>query len=1102
MHHDAGSAIANSAVSDRLFPGNGPSARRCRELDWSATPLGAASAWPANLGAVAALVVASPLPMMLLWGPELVQIYNDSYAALMGDSFPDGIGKPTRQCWPQMWKRNAPFYDGVISRGKSFTLESQRFIVRRGVHSEEICINLAFSPAFDAGGAAAGVMVILTSTETGAAPLPGEAAASNEERLRTALDGADLGTWDLDLVADTATRSLRHDQIFGYPEHQQQWGMEVATRHVLAEDRPVFRQAFARAIASGVMSCEVRVRWPDGSIHWIAPLGRMYFDSAGQPVRMAGVVADVTERNRSTTLRQSEERFRLMADVVPQIVWVTDADGGVEFFNQQWRNYTGFAYDPETAAAVAAAAVHPDDVAVTMEHFNRARACGTTFLVEHRIRAAAGHYRWFLVRAEPYRDPATGQISRWFGASVDIHDRKLIEDHLRQLTRRQTFQIALADHIRPLAEPQQVTAAACELLGRHLEAQRVIFCEVDDAGERVVLQPGWTESTLIVMDGMQLTMDDFGPLIADELRAGRAVAIDDVATDARAAPYVAAYRSRDIAAMLAIALMKQGRLRAVLSIHCARARHWSSNDIALAEDMVDRTWSAVESVRAQTKLRIERDRSQSVFDGMNEGVSLICSDWTVREMNAEGLRIAQRTRAQVIGKNHWAIWPETAGGVLQPMYTRVMATRMPDTLEYCQTFGNGHSAWIEVRAFPAGSDELAVFFRDISRRKGIEKKLQDADRRKDEFLAMLAHELRNPLAPIGAAAQLLQVATLDEARVRHTSQIIGRQVEHMTHLINDLLDVSRVTRGLVELERAPLDMRAIVVDAVEQVTPLMQARRHQLVLHLPPDMALVLGDKKRLVQVLANILNNAAKYTHEGGHISLSAEVRDAHIVIEVADNGIGMLPDLALHAFELFAQAERTSDRSAGGLGLGLALVKNLVELHGGTVACDSAGIGKGSRFSICLPRIAVQAQQSLPDSVQRAAPHAHAQPLRLMVVDDNVDAAAMLAMLLEASGHQVMVEHDSRRALQRSRGDPPDVFLLDIGLPDMDGNQLARRLRAQPETAGALLIAVTGYGQEVDRQRTLAAGFDHHLIKPVDIVALAGILAGVATGRPSGAH
>jgi signal transduction histidine kinase/CheY-like chemotaxis protein len=430
---------------------------------------------------------------------------------------------------------------------------------------------------------------------------------------------------------------------------------------------------------------------------------------------------------------------------------------------------------------------------------------------------------------------------------------------------------------------------------------------------------------------------------------------------------------------------------------------------------------------------------------------------------------------------------------MEDIFRRAKETCKGDVVEFPYTYPDGRNGWIETRAYPALDGGIAFFFRDISERKTAEEKLQQADRRKDEFLAMLAHELRNPLAPISAAAELLQMTTPDEERVRQTSQIIGRQVHHMTSLIDDLLDVSRLTRGLVQLDNVPLDIRHSVTDAVEQVTPLIRSRRHHFALHLPPDTTMVMGDKKRLVQVIANVLNNAAKYTPEGGNIVLKVEVHTAHVVIEVKDNGIGLSPELTAHAFDLFAQAERTSDRSSGGLGLGLALVKSLVELHHGTVTCESAGLGKGSKFTVCLPRLVQEPNRNFQKNADSHVQQ-ETNSLRIMVVDDNVDAAAMLAMLLEASGHQVMIEHASSRALERARKEAPQVCLIDIGLPEIDGNELAQRLRAQPETAHSLLIAVTGYGQEQDRRQSLAAGFDHHFVKPVNTKKLVSIIAGVS--------
>jgi len=378
---------------------------------------------------------------------------------------------------------------------------------------------------------------------------------------------------------------------------------------------------------------------------------------------------------------------------------------------------------------------------------------------------------------------------------------------------------------------------------------------------------------------------------------------------------------------------------------------------------------------------------------------------------------------------------------------------------------------------------------DVTVRKRVEDDLRAANRQKDQFLAMLAHELRNPLAPITTAAQLLQRGSLDPQRARHASEIIVRQAEHMTDLVNDLLDVSRVTRGLAEIEKEDLDVASIVHGAVEQVRPLLDMKRHALRIELPPQALHVSGDRTRLVQVVSNILNNAAKYTPAGGEIMLHVRDEAGEAVIAVGDNGQGIDPQVLPYIFDLFTQAERTPDRSQGGLGIGLALVKSLVALHGGRVAAHSEGANRGSEFVVRLPllRAAPAADAGRPPAQEQDG------PVRVLVVDDNADAAQMLATLLEAHGHAVSVEYDGTTGLARALREQPEVMLLDIGLPDMDGHELARRLRASPDTANACLIALTGYGQNEDRERAREAGFDRHMVKPADLSELLHILATV---------
>ena len=362
--------------------------------------------------------------------------------------------------------------------------------------------------------------------------------------------------------------------------------------------------------------------------------------------------------------------------------------------------------------------------------------------------------------------------------------------------------------------------------------------------------------------------------------------------------------------------------------------------------------------------------------------------------------------------------------------------------------------------------------------------------RKDVFLAMLGHELRNPLAGISSAAKLLTHAAIDPRSVPETAHIITRQVAHMTHLINDLLDVSRVTRGQVVIEKAPVDLIDVMHAAVEQVSELVEARQHRLVLDLPSTPVWVLGDNTRLVQVVSNLLVNAARYTPLHGVLTLRLSTTEGQAQVAVQDNGVGIAPELAIHVFEFFVQAKRSTDGVMGGLGLGLSLVKSMVEAHGGKVGVHSAGLGLGATFTLSLPLFAA-AKYSLTPAVKPVKqPDAVPLTLEILVVDDNRDAAQPLAMLLQFDGHRVSVAHSAQEALQQAELSRFDVAILDIGLPDMSGYTLARRIRALPHQSDITLIALTGYGTETDKARALDAGFNQHLVKPVDDVQLSAAL------------
>jgi PAS domain S-box-containing protein len=380
--------------------------------------------------------------------------------------------------------------------------------------------------------------------------------------------------------------------------------------------------------------------------------------------------------------------------------------------------------------------------------------------------------------------------------------------------------------------------------------------------------------------------------------------------------------------------------------------------------------------------------------------------------------------------------------------------------------------------------------RDITERRRLEEELRqraeqlaEADRRKDEFLAMLAHELRNPLAPICTALQLVKQPGAEPAW-----QVIERQVHHLVRLVDDLLDVSRITRGKIQLRTEPVELAAVVAQGIETSRPLLEARRHQLTVSLPPEPLWLQADLTRLTQVCSNLLNNAAKYTEEGGHIWLTAQRQDNQVVLRVRDTGMGLTAQMRTQAFDLFAQGDRSPGRSQGGLGIGLTLVRQLVQLHGGSVQAFSEGPGKGSEFVVRLPLLeGVWPAGPAPERARGAGPLR-----RILVVDDNADAANTLAEFLGMTGHAVRMAYSGPAALEAARALRPEVVLLDIGMPGMDGYEVARRLRGEPGLEKVLLIALTGYGNEEDRRRSREATIDHHVVKPVDPGELKALLSG----------
>ncbi len=512
--------------------------------------------------------------------------------------------------------------------------------------------------------------------------------------------------------------------------------------------------------------------------------------------------------------------------------------------------------------------------------------------------------------------------------------------------------------------------------------------------------------------------------------------------------------------------------------------------------------------QAEAELRNSEERYRTLFESIDEGFSIVevifgsdgrAEDYRFLEVNPAfekhtGLVAAAGHRMRELVPDHDQHWFDSYGHVA--------------TTGEAMRFENEAKAmgrWFDVyatRVGGAGRGRVAILLNDITERKRAQQDLErlaaelaESDRRKTEFLATLAHELRNPLAPISNGLQLMRTAFGNPAAQEKVRGMMERQLKQLVRLVDDLLDVARISSGKVELKRERIALAPVLHGAVEASMPLINAGGHEIAVDIPAQDIELVADPTRLGQVVCNLLNNAAKYTPNGGRIELSARRDGDAVAISVADTGIGIAPEALPHLFEMFTQVGRDRDRSQGGLGIGLALVRRLVELHEGSVSAESAGPGRGCKFTLRLPlpvRVAAEVPAAAPAPAAKAPAH-----LRVLVVDDNVDAAESLAALLDLAGHATRVAHDGDQALRAAHEFRPEIVFLDIGMPGKDGYEVAKELRNQPETQRAVLVALTGWGAKDDRARSKSAGFDHHLTKPAGMAAVEGLLSQMADRR-----
>lgn len=670
-------------------------------------------------------------------------------------------------------------------------------------------------------------------------------------------------------------------------------------------------------------------------------------------------------------LRSSVKRLRILATTISGVVWYTAADGSVVSENPSWEAFTGQPLAQYTGWGWVDA-IHPDDRQQVLATWREAVARRCVIELQYRLRRRDGEYRDMTERGGPVIED--GEVREWVGLSIDVTSSRKAEVALKESEERFRFLDRLGQATRTLTDANELMAVTARMLGQYLGATRCAYADVNDDNDRFTIRNDWALAGVPSSAGVY-SLDLFGPQATSNLRQGRHLVVRDVDHELGEEGGGRMFNAIGIKAIVCAALVKDGRLVALMAVHQSAPRDWTGQDIGLIEQVVERSWAHIERVRDSALLK-------------------------------------------------------------------------------------------------------------------------DQERRKDEFLATLAHELRNPLAPMKYAVAMVRMDA-DAISSAKAFEVIDRQVSVMARLVDDLLDLSRINQGLIQLKPERIAVVELLHKAVESAGPVIVAAKHRLHIEEPPGELWLEADPARIVQVIGNLLTNAAKYTPDGGEIRLAARRQGDRAIIEVSDNGAGIPEEEQGKLFHMFTQLRHTSGRTQGGLGIGLSLVKTLLTMHGGSVRVHSEGIGQGSRFTVELPLAEAPAMGAPAETPGAGAAQAGT---RVMVVEDNVDGLETLLALLDALGYTAAGAADGPSAIALARRFVPDLILLDLGLPGMDGYDVVRALRAERAFASTHMTALTGWGAETDRARTAEAGFDDHLTKPIEPAALKQYLAQFSRAATAG--
>jgi PAS domain S-box-containing protein len=731
--------------------------------------------------------------------------------------------------------------------------------------------------------------------------------------------------------------------------------------------------------------------------------------------------------------------------------------------------------------------------------------------VEHfeTVRIAKGGRRLHISLSV---SPVEDDEGRIIGASKiarDITARREAEERLRASEALHRFLHELATTTQPLTDAGEVMAATARALAEHLGVDRCAYAEVEDES-MFVITGDYTRDVPSIVGRWPVAA--FGPECARCMLLNEPYVIDDVDLDPRAGADLDAYRRTNIQAVICVPLHKAGKFAAAMAVHQTKPRRWSPAEVELVRTVVIRCWESLERTRAARALQDAAQRLALAVEAASLG------DWSW-EAESDLMRCSPRA-AQIFGIGPELEMTWTAmQGLLHPddreparnAVTRAITAHEQYDVEYRVLRPPREEVWVSAkgRAQYSVNGVVSGMFgvvQDITERKRLERDLRqrveelaEADRKKDEFIALLAHELRNPLAPIRAGLHVLKLGVADDG-LQKARAMMDRQLSHMVRLIDDLLDVSRVNSSRLYLQKKPVLLAEVVSHALEAVRPVIQSAGHQLDVSVPDEPIVFDADLTRLAQALGNLLTNSAKYTPKGGQIWLEAEQRGGEAVVSVRDNGIGIPAEALPRVFEMFSQVDRSVERMSGGLGIGLALVKGLIETHGGSVSAESAGPGLGSKFTIRLPVLRSDGAQLVPVVDGTSLAPSPAPRRTVVVADDSVDGAEAMAELLEALGSEAHVAHDGVSVVQLVERIRPQLVLMDVGMPGQSGLDATRQIRREAWGQDVTIIALTGWGQESDRERSRAAGCDGHLVKPIDVQSLKDLLQGLPEKRSSG--